>query len=91
MGGRIITDAQRNMLGGDIIEDRGNVIYVGIFDAGTDETGTENCLIRKIEQVEDPDTKVVTTRIMYPDGINHECGHTWSERDNYNYRYANAK
>lgn len=87
----MLIDSQRNLLGGDIIEDRGNVIFVGIFKAGTDESGTGNCLIRKIEQEEDPDTDVVTTRIMYPDGINHECGHTWTERDNYTYKYAKTK
>ncbi len=84
-------DAQRNMLGGDIIEDRGAVIFIGIFKAGTDENGTGNCLIRKVEQVEEPDTGHVVTRIMYPGGINHECGHTWAERDNYEYRYAQTK
>ena len=84
-------DSQRNMLGGDIIEDRGDIIFVGIFKAGTDETGTGNCLIRKIEQVEDPDTGIVITRTMYPDGVNHECAHTWAERENYTYEYARTK
>lgn len=87
----MMIDAQRNMLGGDIIEDRGAVIFVGIFLAGTDENGTGNCLIRKIEQVEDQATGRIVTRVMYPDGVNHECAHTWAERDLYNYKYAKAK
>lgn len=44
----ILTDFQRNVLGGDIIEDRGDVIYVGIFGKGGDETGKDNCIIKRI-------------------------------------------
>ena len=87
----MLNDFQRNTLGGDIIEDRGNVIYVGLFKAVTDETGTNNCLIRKIEQVEDPDTRNIITRTTYPNGNNSEMTDTWAERENYKYEYARTK
>lgn len=90
MGG-FLTDAQRNMLGGDIIEDRGDVIYVGIFGRGEDENGENNCVIRKIEEVEDPETGYITVRTLYPDGNNHDFANTWADRENYNYKYARAK
>ena len=49
----MFNEFQRSALGGDLIEDRGNVIYVGIFRPGTNENGTGNCMIRRIEQVKD--------------------------------------
>lgn len=87
----MLNEFQRNALGGDLIEDRGNVIYVGIFRAGTDETGTGNCLIRKIEQVEDAETGVLTTRTTYPDGNNYDYSDTWADREKYSYMYAKSK
>lgn len=87
----MLNDFQRNTLGGDIIEDRGDVIYVGIFKAASDERGENNCLIRKIEQVEDPESGTVTTRTTYPDGNNSEMTDTWSLRETYNYEYARSK
>lgn len=87
----MLNDFQRNTLGGDIIEDRGNIIYVGIFKAATDENGQNNCLIRKIEQVEDPVTGVITVRTTYPNGNNSEMSDTWADRENYTYEYARSK
>lgn len=87
----MFNEFQRNTLGGDLIEDRGDVIYIGVFRPGTDETGTGNCMIRKMEQSEDKETGIVTTRITYPDGNNFDYGATWSERENYDYMYAKSK
>lgn len=87
----MFNEFQRSALGGDLIEDRGDVIFVGIFRAGTDENGTGNCMIRKIEQSEDPETGIVTTKTTYPNGNNFDYGDTWSERDNYEYMYAKSK
>ncbi len=87
----MFNEFQRNTLGGDLVEDRGDVIYIGVFRPGTDETGTGNCMIRKMEQSEDPETGIVTTRITYPNGNNFDYGDTWSERENYDYMYAKSK
>ena len=87
----MLNDFQRNTLGGDIIEDRGNIIYVGIFKAATDENGQNNCLIRKIEQFEDEETGTITTLTKYPDGNNSEMSDTWANRETYNYEYARSK
>ncbi|MEG1499340.1 MAG: hypothetical protein RR393_08000 [Bacteroidales bacterium] len=85
----MLNDFQKNALGGDIIEDRGNVVYVGTFRGSSDETGTENCLIRKIEETERKGITIV--RILYPEGINYDYRFTWSKRETYNYKYANSK
>ncbi|MBO8432748.1 MAG: hypothetical protein IAB08_05595 [Bacteroidetes bacterium] len=87
----MFNEFQRSALGGDLIEDRGNVIYVGIFRPGTNESGTGNCMIRRIEQVKDEEKGIVTTRTTYPSGNNFDYGDTWSERDNYEYMYAKSK
>ena len=58
---------------------------------GTNENGTGNCMIRRIEQVKDEEKGIVTTRTTYPSGNNFDYGDTWSERDNYEYMYAKSK
>lgn len=85
----MLNDFQKNALAGDIVEDKGNVVFVGIFKGGTDETGTENCLIKKIEVTEGEGVAVIRT--TYPDGINYDYTSTWSERETYNYKYAKSK
>ncbi|MCM1168759.1 MAG: hypothetical protein NC324_02360 [Bacteroides sp.] len=87
----MLNEFQRYVTGGDIIEDRGDVIYMGVFKPHSDETGTKNCIIRRMTQIEDPETGFVTTRIMYPGGNDCNFEQTWAERENYEYKYAKSK
>ena len=87
----MLSEFQRSALGGDIIEDKGDIIYVGLFKSTTNENGTNNCLIKRIDRKEDPVTGTVTIRTKYPDGNNSEMNHTWADRAKYNYEYARSK
>lgn len=78
-------------MAGDITEDHGDVVYIGVFAPLTDETDAENCLIRRIVREVDEETGVETTRITYPDGDNAHPIYTWADRANYNYKYAKSK
>ncbi|MDE6493294.1 MAG: hypothetical protein K2L50_01770 [Bacteroidales bacterium] len=87
----MLSEFQRSALGGDIIEDKGDVIYVGLFKPTTDETGQNNCLIKRIDQKEDPVTGNITIRTKYPNGNNSEMTDTWANRVKYNYEYSRSK
>ncbi len=87
----MLNEFQRSALGGDIIEDRGDIIYVGLFKTMTDETMKNNCLIKRIERVEDKDTGIVTIRTKYANGNNCEMTETWADREKYNYEYSRSK
>lgn len=87
----MLSEFQRSALGADIIEDRGNIIYAGIFKRMTDENGTENCLIKRIEQKKDPETGVVTIRTQYAEGNNSDMTLTWADREKYEYKYPMTK
>lgn len=80
---------QRNVMAGDIIEDKGDVVYIGNFGKGG-ETDKENCLIRRITRKIDKDGAEIT-RIMYPDGNCATPACTWADREKYNYKYAKNK
>lgn len=87
----MLNEFQRSALGGDIIEDQGNIIYVGLFKPMTDETGKENCLIKRIERVKDEITGYVTIRTKYANGNNCDMTQTWADREKYNYEYSRSK
>ena len=87
----MLSEFQRSALGGDIIEDKGDIIYVGLFKAATDETGQNNCLIKRITQKIDPVTGTVTICTKYPNGNNSEMNNTWADRAKYNYEYSRSK
>lgn len=80
----------RNLMAGDIIEDHGNVVYVGVFKSLGDETGTNNCVIRRIERTVGEDG-VEITRTTYPNGDNSNPQYTWADKEKYTYRYAKNK
>ena len=86
----MFNEFQRNVMAGDIIDDRGDVVYIGNFGKGG-ETDTENCLIRRITRELNEETGAEITRIMYPDGncVTPDC--TWANREKYNYKYAQNK
>lgn len=86
-----LNEFQRTVMGGDIIEDRGSTIYIGIFSPRTDETDTKNCIIRRMTETEDPETGAIVTRIMYPDGNDSLPNQTWADRETYDYKYSKNK
>lgn len=86
----MFNEFQRNVMPGDIIDDRGDIVYIGNFNKGG-ENDTENCLIRRITREVNEDTGAEITRIMYPDGNCALASCTWADREKYNYKYAQNK
>lgn len=66
----------------DIAEKTDFGYYLGYFEAGTDETGTQNCMIIEMRQEGN------TTTRKFAKGINYKCCLDWHERKNYTYKYA---
>lgn len=86
-----LNEFQRSTLGGDIIEDQGDIIYVGLLKSMTDETMENNCLIKRIERTVDPQTGYVTIRTKYANGEDCDMKYTWADREKYNYEYPRSK
>lgn len=86
----MFNEFQCNVMAGDIIDDRGDIVYIGTFGEGG-ETDTENCVIRRITREVNEETNAEITRIMYPDGNSARPIHTWADREIYNYKYSKNK
>ena len=86
-----LSEFQRSALGGDIIEDQGDIIYIGLLKSMTDETMKDNCLIKKIERSVDPVTGYVTVRTKYAKGEDCDMKCTWGDREKYSYEYPRSK
>lgn len=65
----------------DIAEKTDFGYYLGYFEAGTDETGTQNCMIIEMRQ-----NGNITTR-KFAGGINYKCCLDWSKRAEYEYKF----
>ena len=65
----------------DIAEKTDFGYYLGYFEAGTDETGTQNCMIIEMRQNGN------TTTRKFAKGINYKCCLDWNKRTEYEYKY----
>ena len=66
----------------DIAEKLDDGYYLGYFEPGTNgEYGTNNCMIVRMLQIGN------ITKMLFAEGINYKNSLTWSERENYEYKY----
>ncbi len=88
----MLNSFDKNLIEGDLVEDRGNVVFVALFNPGKDENSTENaCIIKRVRFWEDKQTGYQITEIKYANGSNTRFSCVWNERANYQYEYAKTK
>jgi hypothetical protein len=87
----MLDSLSKNLIEGDIVEDRGDTVYVGLFDNNKDENSPDGCIIKRVQTYLDEQTNYAMTVIKYANGDSMRFSCAWHERENYQYKYASGK